>query len=132
MYDPMKHGSMFLLSILYKSTLLREKVAENMYNKLPAYISNKFSDFYKDEWDGLAYWNKIYSVYKWYKDNSEELIQENNNYRYWFQSVNKFMDGYYDFINMLSRTKYLKHFGINNPTWNWFISSKKEEHGIEE
>jgi hypothetical protein len=132
MYDPMKHGSMFLLSILYKSTLLREKVAENTYNKLPNYISSKFSDFYNDEWDGLAYWKKIHDVYKWYKDNSEDLIQENNNYRYWFESVNKFMDGYYDFINMLNGTKYLAHFGTKCKTWNYFINMKKEEHGIEE
>ena len=42
------------------------------------------------------------------------------------------MDGYYDFINQLNGTKYLKHFGVGNPTWNWFINMKKEEHGIEE
>jgi hypothetical protein len=132
MFNPINNSSMFYITILMKASKTREVIAENMYNKLPAYISNKFSDFYNDEWDGLSYWKKIYDVYKWYKDNSEELIQENNNYRYWFQSVNDFMDGYYDFINMLSGTKYLKHFGINNPTWNWFISSKKEEHGIEE
>jgi hypothetical protein len=131
-FDPTFGLSMFYICLDKSPTSAKEVIAENTYNKLPGYISNKFSDFYNDEWDGLAYWKKIHDVYKWYKDNSEELIQENNNYRYWFQSVNKFMDGYYDFINMLSRTKYLKHFGINNPTWNWFISSKKEEHGIEE
>jgi hypothetical protein len=132
MFNPINNSSMFYITILRKATKTREVIAENTYNKLPAYISNKFSDFYKDEWDGLAYWNKIYSVYKWYKDNSEELIKENNNYRYWFESVNKFMDGYYDFINMLNGTKYLKHFGTKCPTWNYFMNMKKEEHGIEE
>ena len=92
MYDPIANKSMFLISLIHKATITREVIAENMYNKLPAYISNKFSDFYKDEWDGLAYWKKIHDVYKWYKDNHEDLIQENNNYRYWFESVNKFMD----------------------------------------
>jgi hypothetical protein len=132
MFNPINNSSMFYITILRKATKYREVIAENMYNKLPTYISNKFSDFYKDEWDGLAYWKKIHDVYKWYKDNSEDLIKENNNYRYWFESVNKFMDGYYDFINMLNGTKYLKHFGLKCPTWNYFINMKKEEHGIDE
>jgi len=132
MFNPIGNSSMFYVSILKKASKCREVIAENMYNKLPAYVSNKFSDFYIDEWDGLAYWKKIHDVYKWYKDNSDDLIAENNNYRYWFKSANDFMEGYYDFINMLSGTKYLKHFGIKNPTWNWFISEKKKEHGIEE
>jgi hypothetical protein len=132
MFDIMSKNSMFLATLLKDSSSLREVIAENMYNKLPSYISTKFQNLYNDEWDGLSYWKKIHDVYKWYLNNHEDLIEENNNYRYWFQSVNDFMDGYYDFINMLNGTKYLKHFGTKCPTWNYFINMKKQEHGIEE
>jgi hypothetical protein len=132
MFDPMNKNSMFLVSLLKDSSSLREVIAENTYNRLPSYIQNKFIDFYNDEWDGLAYWNRIYSVYKWYKDNADDLIKENINYRYWLDGgIEKFMEEYYDFINNLGQ-KFLKHFGTKCRTWNWFINDKKEEHGINE
>ena len=45
MFNPINNSSMFYITILRKATKYREVIAENMYNKLPAYISNKFSDF---------------------------------------------------------------------------------------
>jgi hypothetical protein len=132
MYYSLKQTSMFLVSIKCKATKTREVIAEKTFNNLPSHITNLFSEFYKDEWDGLTYWNKIYSVYKWYKDNAKNLMAENINYKYWLdKGVSDFMQEYYDFINVELGIKYLKHFGTKNPTWNWFVSSKKEEHGID-
>jgi len=132
MFNSLGNTSMFYITILKKASKTREVIAENTFNRLPTFIQDKFIDFYNDDWDGLAYWNKIYSVYKWYKDNSDDLISENINYKYWLEDIGGFMQGYYNFINMLNVTKYLKHFGTGNPTWNWFINQKKQEHGIEE
>ena len=132
MFNPMNQSSMFIVSIKCKATKMREVQAEKTYNNLPSHITNLFNEFYKDEWDGLTYWNKIHSVYKWYKDNAKDLMADNINYSYWLdKGINDFMQGYYDFINGLGQ-KYLKHFGTKNPTWNWFINDKKEEHGIDE
>lgn len=132
-FDPMNKGSMFLVTMIKDSTSLREVIAEKTFNNLPSNITNLFQEFYKDEWDGLTYWNKIYSVYKWYKDNAKNLMAENINYSYWLdKGINDFMQEYYDFINVELGIKYLKHFGTKCATWNWFISSKKEEHGIDE
>ena len=131
MYYPIKQTSMFYITIMQKASKTREVIAENTYNRLPTYIQNKFMYFYNDEWDSFAYWNRIYSVYKWYKDNAEDLIEENINYRYWLDGgSNKFMEEYFDFLNNLGR-KYLKHFGTKCQTWDWFISQKKDEHGID-
>jgi len=133
MYYGLKQTSMFIVSIKCKATKTREVIAEKTFNNLPPHIQNQFSEFYNNEWDGLTYWNKIYSVYKWYKDNAKNLILENINYSYWLDNgVNEFMQDYYYFINNTIGTKYLKHFGTKCPTWSWFINEKKEEHGIEE
>jgi hypothetical protein len=132
MFDTMNKNSMFLVTLLKDASPLREKIAENIYDKVPETYKDYFERFYNDEWDGLAYWTRIYSVHKWYRDNADDLIRENNNYRYWLEDENTFAKSYYEFINMLSGTKYLKHFGTKNPTWNYFMNMKKEEHGIEE
>jgi hypothetical protein len=134
MFNPMNNSSMFYITILKKASKTREVIAENIYDKVPNTYKDYFEKFYNDEWewDGLAYWTRIYSVHKWYRDNADDLISENNNYRYWLEDENTFAKSYYEFINMLSGTKYLKHFGTKNPTWNYFMNSKKEEHGIEE
>jgi hypothetical protein len=133
MYYSLKQTSMFMVCIKCKATKTREVIAEKTFNNLPSHITNLFQEFYKDEWDGLTYWNKIYSVYKWYKDNAKNLINKNINYSYWLdKGINNFMQEYYDFINTELGIKYLKHFGTKTPTWNWFIQSKKDEHGIDE
>ena len=132
MFDTMNKNSLFLVTILFEASPLREVIAENMYNKLPGFVHTYFDELYNDDWDGMTYWNKIYSVYKWYKENKDDLISENINYSYWFQGADTFMQGYRDFLFQLNSTLYLKHFGTNVPTWNWFIATKKEEHGINE
>ncbi len=124
--------SNFYLCLDKNPTEAKEVIAENMYNKLPSFVHTYFDELYNDEWDGMAYWNKIYSVYKWYKEHKDDLISENINYSYWFQGADTFMQGYRDFLVQMSGKLYLKHFGTNVPTWNWFIATKKEEHGINE
>jgi hypothetical protein len=133
MYFGLKQTSMFMVSIKCKASKTREVVAENTFNRLPDYIQNRFMDFYNDKWDNLTYWNKIYSVYKWYNDNAENLMLSNTNYSYWLDSgIEKFMQGYCDFINERCSPIYLKNFGTKCATWFWFLDTKKDEHGIEE
>lgn len=132
MNNPINGTSMFFITINYKATKSREVVAENMYNKLPNYVTNIMRKFYNEKWDGLAYWNRVYSIYKWYKENSNRLIAENINYSYWFTSVNDFFTSYRNFIAEKLNPIYLKNIGVNNPTWDWFISERKKVHGIDE
>lgn len=129
-FNPTFGLSMFYICLDKSPTLAKEVIAENMYDKLPDTWAYNFFDYYKDEWDNLAYWSRIYSIYKWYKENRKELINQNINYKYWLESEEKFIQGYKEHINQFSPI-YLKHFGTKCPTWNYFINQKKEEHGIE-
>jgi hypothetical protein len=132
MYDPIANKSMFLISLIHKATITREVIAESIYNKIPNLYKNYFEELYDTEWDGLAYWNRIHSVHAWYRDNADDLIAENINYKYFLEDEGRFVHDYHDFINSHLGTKHLAHFGTKCKTWKWFMDEMKEQHGIEE
>jgi hypothetical protein len=123
---------MFLISLIHKASKTREVIAESIYNKIPNLYKNYFEELYDVEWDGLAYWNRIYSVHTWYRDGADDLIAENINYKYWLEDEDKFAHSYFDFINSHLGTKHLAHFGVKCKTWKWFMDEMKEQHGIDE
>jgi hypothetical protein len=131
-FNPQFGSSMFYICLDKSPTLAKEVIAESIYNKTPNLYKNYFEELYNTEWDGLAYWNRIYSIHTWYRDNADDLIAENINYKYWLEDEDKFAHSYFDFINSHLETKHLAHFGTKCKTWKWFMDEMKEQHGIEE
>jgi hypothetical protein len=132
MFNPINNSSMFYITILKKASKTREVIAESIYNKVPEIYKNYFEELYNSDWDGLAYWTRVYSVHTWYRDNADDLIAENINYKYCLEDEDTFIHSYYDFLNSHLGIKHLKHFGAKCPTWKWFMDEMKEQHGIDE
>jgi hypothetical protein len=88
---------------------------------------------YKESFDGFLFWKRIKSLVKWYRENAEELIGEDPNYFYWLGSgILDYLEDYKNWLLKFTNNNiFLKNIGINNPTWDYFISEKMKKHEIE-
>lgn len=124
--------SMFYVCLLKPPTEAREANAENIFNKINPIYRKIFSHFYKEDWDGFAFWNKINNIIKWYKIYSNDLLRKDSNCLYWMASLNTFLIDYDSWLtDFTNNNPNLKNIGIDNATWDCYIKEKVKEHGIE-
>jgi len=80
--------SMFYVCSVNAPTFAREATAEKTYNKIPSKIINLCNPIFKKEnYDGLSFWNKIYSLVKWYNTNVDELCNIHKQFFFFCVSI---------------------------------------------
>lgn len=125
--------SMFYVSLLIPPSSAREADADKMYNSIPSKIRSIFSPIYREEFDGFTFWNKINNLEKWYKRYANKLLNKDSNCSYWLGSgITNFLYSYKEWLLGFTDDKpFLKNIGIDNSTFDLYIKTKKQEHGIE-
>jgi hypothetical protein len=132
-YSVHNKTSMFYVSLLYPPTSAREADAEKTFRSIRPEYRKIFTSIYKEEWDGFTFWNKISSLIKWYNKYQNNLVGNDSNCIYWFDSgligfLNNYKEWLLDFTN---NKPFLKNIGIANNTFDLYIKQKIKDHDIE-
>lgn len=133
-YNPHTMYSLMYICLVKDPSKLRESMAESVHDNLPKNLLTLVHTYYKPEFDGLKYYQKINAIVKYYNKYKKDLISKDGNCRYLFGKDEKdFLSSYFEFLIELTGNKeniYSKHIGLNCPTWKAYCSSMRKKHEL--
>jgi len=133
LYDGYNKKSWFMFCLNKKPESSGQIIIRKIKESIPAEDRKPIEEFYRPGFNELIYWKKMYSLYKWWKENKETLYWQNFNesgFDSYFRNWRTYFGYYVEYLKEW-RDLSVSQLGVYTTTWHRFNDHIKQTFGYD-